>query len=56
MKEICVGGCIRPSKVCGGCNVQRAGSTGRCWGEGSTGLDMQRWQIVDMLSRNEFEN
>ena len=27
MKEICVGGCIRPSKVCGGCNVKRAGLT-----------------------------
>lgn len=31
-KEICVRGCIRPSKACGGCHVQRAGSTGWCWG------------------------
>ena len=23
MKEICVGGCIRPSKVCGWYNVQK---------------------------------
>ena len=48
VKEICVGGCIRPSKVCGRCNGQRAGSTGWCWGGGSTGLDMQRCQIVDI--------
>ena len=28
VKEVCVGGGIRPSKVCGGCNVQQAGLTG----------------------------
>ena len=51
VKKICVGGCIRPSKVCGGFNVQQAGSTGWCWGGGSIGLDMQS----ATLSRNEFE-
>ena len=39
VKGICVGGCNRLSKVCGGCNEQRAGLTGRCWGRGSTELD-----------------
>ena len=38
VREICVGGCIRPSKVCEGCNVQQAGLAGRCWGGGSKGL------------------
>ena len=45
-KEICVGGCIRLSKVCGGCNVQRAGSTGWCWGGVSKGLDMQSAKLL----------
>ena len=39
VKRIYVEGCNRLSKVCGGCNVQRAGLTGRCWGRGSTELD-----------------
>ena len=54
MKEICVGGCSKPSKVCGGCNVQRAGATGWCWGGGSTWLDMQSAALLT-LSRNEFK-
>ena len=32
VKEICVGGCIRPGKVCGGCDVLRADLTGWCQG------------------------
>ena len=28
VKEMCVGGCIRPSKVFGGCDVLRADLTG----------------------------
>ena len=35
VKEICVRGYVRVTKVCGGCNVQRAGLTGRCWGRGA---------------------
>ena len=53
-KEICVGGFIRPSKACGGCNVQKAGSKGWCWEGGSTGVDMQSAKL-STLSRNEFK-
>ena len=52
VKGICVGGCIRLSKVCRGCNVQRAGLTGRCWGRGSIELD-GRLEVPHCLDFNK---
>ena len=37
-KEICVGGCIGSSKVCGGCSVVRVGALGQWRRRGSTEL------------------
>ena len=34
-KEVCVGGCIGSSKVCGGCSVVRVGVLGQWWRRGS---------------------
>ena len=56
VKRICVGGFNRPSKVCGGCNVQRAGLTGRCWGRGNPELD-GRLEVPHCLDfRRKFKN
>ena len=52
VKGICVGGGNRLSKVCGGCNVQRAGLTVRCWGRGSTELD-GRLEVPNCLDFKE---
>ena len=55
VKRSWVGGCNRLSKVCGGCNVQRAGLTGRCWGSGSTELD-GRLEVPNFWVRNPQKN
>ena len=39
VEEICVGGCIGSSKVCGGCSVVRVDLLGQWWKRGSAELD-----------------
>ena len=56
VKRIWVGGFNRLSNVCGGCNVQRPGLTGRRWGRGSTELD-GRLEVPHCLDfRRKFKN
>ena len=38
-KEICVGRCIGPSNVCGGCSVVRVSVLGQRWRRGSAELE-----------------